>query len=460
MGMSRKIPLGSLVLLIVASIDSIRNLPAAALFGSSLIFFFLFSAIVFLIPVALVSAELSASAPEEGGVYSWVAKAFGASWGMAAIWLQWINTMIWYPSFLSFLAGTAAYLINPDLAESKLFLVSAILVLFWGMTFLSFFGIQTSAKANDICASAGTMFPMLLLIGLGVYWVVSGQPLRIDISSHGIFPSLAESANWVSLIAIMASFVGMELAGVHVSDIRDPQRNFPRAVLLSSAFILFSMLFGSLAIAFVVPVSEINLVAGVMQVFTLFFRSFGLEWCIPLLAILISLGALGGLINWLVSPAKGLLQAAEVGFLPRYFAEKNRHGAACRILIVQALLVSLLCSVFLLLPSVNGFYWFLTALSTSMYMLMYILVFLSAMRLRLRSRAQAKRFRVPCFSFAVLLGLFACIATIVVSFIPPENIDLGSPGRYTILIGIGAIAALLPLPFFFWYRKSRQFKKS
>ncbi len=449
MDMSRKIPLGSLVLLIVASIDSIRNLPAAALFGPSLIFFFIFSAIVFLIPVALVSAELSAAASEEGGVYAWVSKAFGASWGMAAVWLQWINTMIWYPSFLSFLAGTAAYLINPDLAESKLFLVSSILLLFWGMTFLSFFGIRTSAKVNDVCASAGTMFPILLLIGLGIYWVASGRPLRIDLASQGIFPSLAESSNWVSLIAIMASFVGMELAGVHVSDIRDPQRNFPRAVLLSSVFILFSMLFGSLAIASVVPVSEINLVAGVMQVFTLFFRSFGLEWCIPLLAILISLGALGGLINWLVSPAKGLLQAAEVGFLPSYFEKKNRHGAPCRILVAQAILVSLLCSVFLLLPSVNGFYWFLTALSTSMYMLMYILVFFSAIRLRSHPRVQPKRFRVPCLWFVVLLGLFACIATISVSFIPPENINLGSPGRYTALIG---------LPFFFWYRRSRQFK--
>ena len=75
---SHKISVLALVLLITGAIDSIRNLPTTALFGSSLIFFFIFSAIIFLIPVALVSAELSSTMPEEeGGVYSWVKHAFG-----------------------------------------------------------------------------------------------------------------------------------------------------------------------------------------------------------------------------------------------------------------------------------------------------------------------------------------------------------------------------------------------
>lgn len=57
--MSKKISLFSLVCLIVAAIDSIRNLPAQALFGSSLIFFFTLSAVVFLIPVSLLAAVLT-----------------------------------------------------------------------------------------------------------------------------------------------------------------------------------------------------------------------------------------------------------------------------------------------------------------------------------------------------------------------------------------------------------------
>src|SRR5579862_5401139 len=113
----KKIPLISLVLLIVAAIDSVRNLPVSALFGSSLIFFFVFAAIVFLIPTALVSAEL-ASNISEGGIYQWCRLAFGEKIGFLAVWLQWINNVIWFPTMLMFIAGTATYLIKPELAQS------------------------------------------------------------------------------------------------------------------------------------------------------------------------------------------------------------------------------------------------------------------------------------------------------------------------------------------------------
>jgi len=71
----------ALVMLITVAIDSIRNLPATALFGSSLIFFFIFSAIVFLIPAALVSAELSSSWTQKSGIYHWTKLAFGEKIG-------------------------------------------------------------------------------------------------------------------------------------------------------------------------------------------------------------------------------------------------------------------------------------------------------------------------------------------------------------------------------------------
>lgn len=93
---SQKLSVFALVLLITGAIDSIRNLPATALFGSTLIFFFIFSAIVFLIPVALVAAELSSTwSEEEGGIYSWVKHAFGENIAFLTVWLQWINTLVW-----------------------------------------------------------------------------------------------------------------------------------------------------------------------------------------------------------------------------------------------------------------------------------------------------------------------------------------------------------------------------
>src|SRR5206468_3119094 len=109
------------------AIDSIRTLPTTALFGSSLIFFFLLSTLIFLIPVGLISAEFSSRFPEQGGVFHWIRHAFGDRVGALSVWLQWINTMVWYPTMLFFIAGTAAHLISPPLAQNSLFLLATAL---------------------------------------------------------------------------------------------------------------------------------------------------------------------------------------------------------------------------------------------------------------------------------------------------------------------------------------------
>jgi amino acid transporter len=457
----KKINLFLLVLLIVSAIDSIRNLPASALFGSMVIFFFLFAALVFLIPTALVSAELSSALPEKGGVYHWMTKAFGDKIGMLSIWLQWINTMVWYPTILSFIAGTAAYLINPSLIDNKFYLISMILILFWSLTIVNLFGLKVSATINSIFGLIGTMIPMVFLIVLGVIWAVKGKPAQISFHDGALVPTLKTSANWVSLTAIMASFLGIELAGVHVNDIQDPQRNFPKAMGYSSFFLIFTMLFGSLTIAYVLPEKEINLVAGVMQVFTNFFHAFNIPWATPVLGVLIFIGSLGSIINWLISPAKGLLHAAEYGFLPAIFKKRNKHDVAYNILFAQALLVSLLCLVFFLVPSVNAFYWFLTGLSTNLYMLMYVLMFLSAIKLYYSFDNRPLSFRIPGKHIGLwitcLLGLFGCSLTIFVGFFPPSDLHI-SIGYYSLLMTLGTLLMITPIFLFYWYRYQKTHK--
>ncbi len=455
--MKKKITLFSLTLLTITAVDSIRNLPSSALFGSSVIFFFCLGAVLFLIPIALVAAELSSIFHDKGGVYHWINKAFGNKTAMLAIWLQWINTMVWYPTILLFIAGSIAYLFDPSLASSPTYTISVVLILFWALTFVNLFGLNLSARLNEILGLVGTIFPLLFLIGLGVAWIILGKPMQITFSALAIFPHWASSYTWVSLISVMASFLGMELSGVHINEIDNPQRNFPKAVFLSSFFILFTMLFGSLSIAMVLPREEINLIAGVLQVFSSIFALFHMEWCIPILTILIVIGSIGNMINWLISPAKGLLHAAEFGFLPPFFTKQNRYGVASRILITQAIFVSAFCLVYFLIPSINAFYWFLTALSASLYMIVYILLFLAAIFLHYRYVDRPKAFKVPGGTAGIwittLLGLIGCSLTIFVGFFAPDTIHIESKTRYALMFGIGNLSMIAPVLLFYLYKR-------
>jgi len=462
---SEKISVLALVLLITGAIDSIRNLPATALFGSSLIFFFIFSAIVFLIPVALVSAELSSTwSEEEGGVYSWVRHAFGDNIAFFTIWLQWINTMVWYPTIISFIAGTLAYLINPELAQNKYYLISVILIIFWSLTIVGLSGLRASARFASFCAILGMIVPMAFIILLAIIWLIQGQPIAIDLSLSHMIPHWNDTQSWISLTAIMTSFLGMELAAVHVRNVHNPQHNFPRAMLFSVILILVTMILGSLAIAIVLPQHKISLVHGVMQAFTNFFLVYHLNWMMPIVVVLLLIGSLGSMVNWIISPAKGLMLAADNGFLPHWLYQLNQHGVASRILILQGCLVTLLCSGFLLFPSINAIYWLFTALSTELYMLMYVFMFIAAIHLKNKFKNLPRPFSIPggrCgYFFTCFLGLAGCIITLIIGFFPPEqSMDVGGANHFRAVFTVGILLMLAPAYFLYKRRAKRYSSK-
>jgi amino acid transporter len=454
----------ALTLLITGAIDSIRNLPASALFGSSLIFFFIFAAMVFLIPTALVSAELTANV-DEGGVYQWGRLAFGERIGFLAVWLQWINNLAWFPTILSFIAGTAAYLIDPALAQNKYYMVGVIVTLFWLLTLVNLRGIHLSAKFTSFCTIIGLVLPMILIIGLLIAWLVSGKPIQISFTTNSIFPSFSHADNWMALTAIMLGFAGMELASVHIKDVKEPQKTFPRALTFSSIIILATMMLGSLAIACVLPFDQINLVNGTIQTFVYFLSAYHLTWLVPVLTLLLIVGSLGGIISWVISPIKGLNQAAQQGFMPAFFQKNNKHGVSQNLLLTQAVLVSFVCLAFLLMPSVNASYWLLTALTTQLYMLMYLLMFLSALKLRHKiNYNNSQNFIIPGKKIGglivCLLGLIGCATTLFVGFIPPNNINIGSSFEYELLFCSGILVMILPVIFFYWYQNKWQQQKN
>lgn len=447
----------SLTMLITGSIDSIRNLPSVALFGSTLLFFFVLGAILFLVPTALISAHLILMNQEEGGIYQWCKKAFGPNAGSLAIWLQWANTTVWFPTVLSFLAATLSYLINPQLAHNNTYLVSVILTVFWGLTLVNLRGLHVSTRIATWFTVVGVMLPMGFIILLGFISWATHQPSHIHLTWESSFPDLHTKENWGALTFVMASFLGMELATVHVRDIPNAKKIFPRALAFSTMLILFTMIAGCLTIASVLSPEDTSLVAGIMQTFQQLLARYHLSFLLPIIALMIVVGILGELINWLISPTRGLLQAAEDGFLPAWVCHTNRFGVANRLLLGQAVIVSLVCLAFFLVPSVNGTYWFLTDLSTQLYMLMYIMMFLAAIFISAKHpMPNAGLFKNRATVYAVsVLGLIGCIVSILVGLIPPNNISVGGAAQYELYFFVGLLCMISPVVLLIRHRRKK-----
>ncbi len=446
-----------LILLITVSIDSVRNLPSTALFGSQLIFLYLVSALFMLIPGSIAAAEFTYSWPKKGGIYQWVSLGLGKKVGFFAVWGQWVNTLVWFPTILSFVAGSIAFLFFPKWASNTTYIVISTLICFWILTGLSLFGFRVSAKFAQLCSFFGLILPMGFIILLAIIWMIKGHPMNVQFNSHTMVPSFHSMNDWFSLITIMTSFEGFELVAVHMADLKNPKKNYPKAMLISVILILFTMVMGSLAIAIIIPSNSIAFVEGVAQAFSAFLSAYHLSALLPVMVILMTLGNLGEMINWLAAPARGLLQASGDGFLPKWFHKQNRFGAEQNLLIGQAVLISAFSLVFLLIPSVNGGYWFLTNLSVEIYMVVYLLMFIAALRVefafpdreRLYGFLKSHRRLVVLYS----MGIIGCVVTLFVGAFPPTNIVIGSPERYQILFWAGIVICMCPILLCYGYYK-------
>jgi len=451
-----------IALINVCAICNIKNFPLLAEYGLSVIVFLILSSIFFFIPVALVSAELASGWPERG-VYTWVKEGLGPRLGFLAIWLEWIENVIWYPTILSFIASTFAYIFNPDLANDKFYVMSAILITFWAMTFVNFLGMRVSGWISSVTALFGTIIPIVLIIFLGAIWILAGHPLQIEFSWNALLPDFASINQLVLLSGVLLGLAGMEMSAVHAKDVQNPQRDYPKGIFLSSVLILIFSTLGALAIAAIVPNSEIQLASGGMEAFRYLFKEFNMEWAMPIIAAVTTFGALGMMSTWIVGPSRGLYATSEHGDLPPIFHKTNQHGMPTSILITQAIIVTVLSFIFLFMPSVNSSYWALLALASMLYMLMYILMFIAAIALRRKHPNVPRTYKVPYGKVGLwtvsILGIFGSTFGFFIGFFPPSQIDTGSLIILEIfLIGSTILFCVAPLWIFavrkpHWHRQ-------
>jgi amino acid transporter len=240
-----------------------------------------------------------------------------------------------------------------------------------------------------------------------------------------------------------------------VSSLREPGKQFPRAMLLASSLVLVIFIVPSLVISWVVPASSLSLTAGVMQAFDGFFGHFGIHFLTPLLGIMLIAAALGGMLTWLAGPSKGLLLIGrQNGYLPPILTKLNKHGVQQNILVAQGVFTTLIAMLYAFIPDVSSAYWMLSAITTQVYLIMYGLMFVTAIRLRRNQPDHPRGYRAPALVLLSCVGLVASVAAFAIGFVPPSQFGNGNPLAYVaiIVIGVGVVGLLIP---FLFYRLRR-----
>ena len=441
----------ALAMINVAAVLSIRNFPSMAIYGWSCIGWYIIGAVLFLIPISLAGAELATGWPQGGGVYAWVKQAFGEKGGFTALFCEWSNNLVWFPTVLSFIASTLAFALTPALANSSWYMFTVMMIAFWGTTAIAYFGEEVSTKFGNVGVILGSIIPSILIILLGLWWFGSGATIVLPpLSLEAMVPTINLST-LPFFATIILLFAGMEMAGFHALETRNPQRDFPKAMALSAVIIVICTVLATLAIAVVIPADQLNLASGVMQAIEYFFKAAGVSWLIAPMALLITLGGVVSLAAWLIGPAKGLGIVAEEGNMPPMFDRTNKYGAPVAVLVIQALIGSAISLLYVFLPSVNQAYWILSAMTVELLCIVYILVFASVIKLRYSQPDTPRPFRIPGGMAGVWivggLGLFGTVFAFIVGLMPPSYFASGGLTYVAAVLFGTFILAFPPLVF-------------
>lgn len=452
-----------LAMLNLSVMTSLRNLPLVAEYGLQSSFYYIMVAIVFLVPTALISAELASIWHRSGGIYVWVKEAFGPNWGFFAVWMQWIHSVPWFPAILSFSAAALAYIIYPPIATNEFYLVAFVLLGFWGFTFLNYFGLRHSSRFSVAGVIAGTIIPGLFLIALGSSWVISGKPLQISFSWEGLIPSTFDIQNIVFLTSLFLAFGGLEVSAAYVHNVENPRKSYPKAIAIAGLLSFFLYILGALSLSILIPTEEISLVKGLIEGFHLFLKDFGLNWLIIPVGLMVVFGAVGELNAWIIGPAKALHATAIHGDLPPVFQKLNKHNMPMNLLIFQATIVSLSSLAFFVLPNASSAFWILSAISVQLYLIMYFIMFLTAIKLRYTHPDVVRPYKVPFGKFGIwffsLLGALSSLIAFCICFIPPNQIDVGNIFVYEIFL-IATLAIMCIIPYWIYRARHPGWKKS
>ena len=349
---------------------------------------------------------------------------------------------------------------QPGLASNGMYVGLFCIVFYWVATWIVLQGVEVFAKIANWGFLIGTILPGLVLLGLLAYWISTGhalawnhitEPTLVENGHARFWPEIHGFGTIAFLAGIVLLFAGVEVQAVHVMEMRNPSRGYPAAIGLGALISVLIFALGALPIAAILPYEKISLQSAVFDTFGAVITDiWHMGWLVSILSMLVAIGAVSGVLAWLGSPSKGLLETAKEGELPPVLQAKNKNGMPTHILFIQGLIVTVISCFYFVIPDVSVVFFLISAMTIALYLIAYMLMYAAAIKLRYSAPTLERPFTVPGGMFGMWLtagiGLVGVIFSFIVSFVPPDQLPVGSPGLYVGLVVLGTILfAAVPL---------------
>jgi len=145
-----------------------------------------------------------------------------------------------------------------------------------------------------------------------------------------------------------------------------------------------------------------------------------------------------------------LLISRQEGYLPPFLQRLNKHGVQQNILVTQGIVTSVIALAYAFIPDVSSAYWIFSVITTQVYLIMYLLMFVAAVKLRRKYPDHPRGYRAPMIVGLCGVGFAASLAALLIGFVPPSQFESGNAGLYVLIVAGGALGLGLLVPYLFY----------
>ena len=249
---SKKVSLVGTVLFTVCSILVLDSFVAPAIIGVSSLTVWIISAIIFFIPYGLLSAELGSTYLDDGGIVSWVGRAFGEFPSVLVGWMYWVNVAFWMPAV--FVAFSSWFSMAFAPSASPWLLAAIAIVMCWLVVAIGIRGVDLSVAVSNIAAFCKVAIVVIMGI-LGVAYGVT-RGFANDFSLSSFVPDMSHATEYIAIIVY--NLLGFELISSVGGDIENPKKNIPKMTVFAGLIVTVLYIMGTFGILAAIPVDNIS----------------------------------------------------------------------------------------------------------------------------------------------------------------------------------------------------------